>query len=87
MTWLAERLIGSAFGRGILAALGILVALGLALRRARRAGAADRDETHELERLRAADETRRRIYEASTGTGDPDDDREWLFRRGQRPGR
>lgn len=87
MTWLAERLIGSAFGRGILAALGIFVALGLALRRARRRGAADRDAAHELERLRAAEETRRRIEDAEIGTGDIDDDREWLFRRGQRSGR
>lgn len=84
MIWLAERLLASSFGRAVLFALGAVAALGIALRRARRSGARARDAEIEAERLRAAEETRRRIDRADTGVGDAADDREWLLRRGRR---
>lgn len=84
MIWLAEKLLASSFGRAVLFVLGAIAALGVALARARRAGARDRDARIEVERLRADVETRRRIDRADTGTGDAANDREWLLRRGRR---
>ena len=82
-------MLNSPFGRGVLFALGLIVAAGLllqrALRGARRAGRAERAGEIAEERVRAAQETRRRIEHADISNGDAVDDGEWLFRRGQRP--
>jgi hypothetical protein len=83
MTWALDLIMRSAFGRGALTVLGGLVVLVLALRRRDKARDQRQRQSDDIERLRAAAETRRRMDNADIGTGDPDDDAAWLLERGR----
>ncbi|WP_092886932.1 hypothetical protein [Roseicitreum antarcticum] len=79
-SWLAR----SALGRAVTGALAILVAVTLYLRHRDRQTTRRVDAAAELQQLRDGAATRRRMDNADIGSGDPDDDRQWLLARGQR---
>ncbi|SDX98535.1 hypothetical protein [Roseicitreum antarcticum] len=79
-SWLAR----SALGRAVTGALAILVAVTLYLRHRHRKTRRRLKEAVELQRLRDGAATRRRMDNADIGSGDPDDDRQWLLARGRR---
>lgn len=75
----------SAIGRALIAALGVMAGVGVVLAAVDRAGSRKERDRREIEDLRRAVETRRRMDHADIGHGDVDADREWLRARGRPP--
>ncbi|MFN3953203.1 MAG: hypothetical protein ACK4LQ_02040 [Pararhodobacter sp.] len=78
--WLAR----SALGRAIGGAMALLAAAALYLAYRDRQTTRRLRDAAELDQLRRGVATRRRMDNADTGHGDPDDDARWLLERGQR---
>lgn len=71
----------SPIGRALIAALGIMAGVGVVLAAVDRASRRRERDRREIEDLRRAVETRRRMDHADIGHGDVDADREWVRAR------